>query len=303
MLERLVAEKNYEITCQNVELISNNEELSAQHEEVIRQKEYINNQNIELTRTQGKLTEVNSNLEERIKNRTIELENANVKLGKTIMELDRFVYSASHDLSAPLKSVLGLVNIARWESKEKNLEIHLNYIEQSIKKQEKVIKSLIQYSRNSRQEIQATPLFMSNLVEQIISELKYMPGAENVNIINEVPKNASVNCDEQRLLTILNNLLANGINYRDNGKLNSFVKIQFIENKHSWKLIIKDNGQGIAEVHKEKIFDMFYRANTQSDGSGLGLFIVKEAVDRLGGTISLDSKVKGGSSFEMEFPN
>lgn len=309
ILEQLVNEKNYEInrqneeiTSQNEELISSNEELFAQHEEVIKQKEYIDNQNKELTKTHRELKEANSTLEERIMVRTMELKKSNIKLNKTVMDLDQFVYSASHDLSAPLKSILGLVNIAKLESTEKNLEVHLNYIEQSIKKQEKVIKSLIQYSRNSRQSIRVRQLKLSDLVDQIIAELRYMPGAEYVEIFNEVPVNTIINNDEQRILTILNNLLTNGINYRSNETVKSFIKIQFIAKESSWKLIVKDNGLGIAEDHQKKVFEMFHRANEDSEGSGLGLFIVKEAVDRLGGKISLDSSLGVGTEFVLDFP-
>lgn len=302
ILERLVDEQNYEITSQNEELTSNIEALSIQNEEVIKQKEQINIQNKELTIIHEELNKTNQTLEERVAARTKELKESNIKLNKTVMDLDRFVYSASHDLSAPLKSVLGLVNIAKLESKDKTLEVHLNYIEESIKKQEKVIRSLIQYSRNSRQTVKIRKLELSDLVDQIISELRYMPGADHVEIFNEVPSNTIINSDEQRILTILNNLISNGINYRGIDNVKSFIKIQFIADKHAWKLIVKDNGQGVAEDQKEKIFEMFHRANLESEGSGLGLFIVKEAADRLDGKISLESALALGSEFVFDFP-
>ncbi len=316
ILERLVDEKNYEINCQNKEitsqneeLVSSNEELFAQNEEVVKQKEYIDIQNKELTKAHSELTnahqeltKINNSLEERVIDRTRELKESNVKLNKTVMDLDRFVYSASHDLSAPLKSILGLVNIAKLESTEKNLEVYLNYIEKSIKKQEKVIKSLIQYSRNSRLAIRVRQLNLSDLVDQIIAELRYMPGSDCVEIFNEVSVNTLIISDEQRILTILNNLLSNGINYRSNDQVKPFIKIQFIAKQDSWKLIVKDNGLGIAEDHQKKVFEMFHRANEQSDGSGLGLFIVKEAVDKLGGKISLKSALAIGSEFVLDFP-
>ncbi len=302
ILERLVEEKNKEITCQNEELLSNNEELLTQNEEINKQKEYIGNQNKELTIIHEELKQSNSTLEERVKLRTIELKETNQKLNKTVKELDRFVYSASHDLSAPLKSILGLVNIAKLENKNSNLEIHLKYIEDSINKQERVIKSLIQYSRNSRQEIIIKPLNIYNLVEQILLDLKYMPGSAQVEIIVDVDKEMTINNDELRMKMILNNLLNNGIKYSDRDKKDSFVHVKMTLKENSWLLSVKDNGLGIAENQKGKVFDMFYRATEESDGSGLGLFIVKEAVDRLEGNISLESTLKEGSFFELEFP-
>ncbi len=302
VLEKLIEEKNKEITNQNDKLLSTNEKLLTQNEEISKQKEYIGNQNKELTIIHKELKQSNNTLEKRIELRTTELLESNQKLNKSVMELDRFVYSASHDLSAPLKSILGLVNIAKIENKNSNLETHLKYIEDSIYKQERVIKSLIQYSRNARQEIIVKPLNIYKLVKQIILDLKYMPGSAQVEIIMDMDKEVTIKSDELRMKMVLNNLLNNGIKYSDRDKKDSFIHIKMTLKENFWLLSVKDNGLGIAENQKEKVFDMFYRATEESDGSGLGLFIVKEAVDRLGGNISLDSTLKEGSVFKLEFP-
>lgn len=308
-LEKLVVERNKEIACQNEEitsqndaLILSNDKLYAQHEEVLKQKEHIGSQNKELNEIQRELKDANSTLEKRVERRTKELKKSNVKLNKTVLELDRFVYSASHDLSAPLKSILGLVNIAKLENKDDNLEIYLDYIEDCIKKQDEVIKSLIQYSRNARQIIKVETINLFKFANQIIYELKYLPGSERIDIFNEVEKEVTINSDKQRLKMILINLLSNAIKYRDKSKKHSFVKIQFKANEDSCVLIVKDNGPGIAKDQKEKIFEMYYRATEESVGSGLGLFIVKEAVDRLGGKIELKSSIEEGATFVLTFP-
>ena len=168
ILEKLVAEQNKEITAQNEELQAVNEELVSQNEEMVVQRDYIDKQNVQLTKVQDELRIANHSLEEKIKIRTSELEESNKTLDKAVKELDRFVYSASHDLSAPLKSILGLVNIAKLEDKDKNLQVHLDYIENSILKQEDVIKSLTQYSRNARQDIKLEPVNIYTTVNQII---------------------------------------------------------------------------------------------------------------------------------------
>ncbi|MCK5704493.1 MAG: hypothetical protein KAI29_25245, partial [Cyclobacteriaceae bacterium] len=132
-------ESNKEAQQLNEELLSTNEQLYAQKEV--------------LEKVQSKLLEMNSNLESQVKKRTENLNNTVKKLNKTVGELDRFVYSASHDLSAPLKSILGLLNILKFDQNKSKLIECLGYIENSIYKLEDVIKSLISYSRNNRLEI------------------------------------------------------------------------------------------------------------------------------------------------------
>ena len=205
-------------------------------------------------------------------------------------------------MSAPLKSILGLVNIAKIEDKDKNLQVHLNYIEESIIKQENVIKSLIQYSRNARQVIKQESINLFDLVSQVIHDLRYLSGSDQINIINKLNVNEFLITDEQRMQIVLNNMISNGIKYQDTEKPDSYIKIDIKKEAEFWQLIVEDNGQGIPDDQQKKIFDMFHRATEESDGSGLGLFIVKEAVDRLGGTISVKSSVKQGSIFELEFP-
>lgn len=302
ILETLVAEQNKEISAQNEELQSINKELVSQNEEVVKQKDFIDSQNSQLAKVQEELKMANLTLEEKIKIRTKELVESNRTLDKTVKELDRFVYSASHDLSAPLKSVLGLVNIAKLDDKGGNLQVHLNYIEDSIIKQENVIKNLIQYSRNARQAVKPESINLFNLVNQVILDLRYLPGSDRVDMTNNLAEGEVIVTDEQRMKMVLNNLLSNGIKYQDRNNNDSFVKIDLTKDTSSWRLMVEDNGQGIAEDQQRKIFDMFHRANEQSEGSGLGLFIVMEAVERLGGKISVKSSLNKGSVFELEFP-
>ena len=302
LLERLVEEQNKEISAQNEELQAINEELVSQNDEILKQKGYIDQQYTKLTKAQEQLKTANLTLEQKIAIRTKELEESNKTLDKAVRELDRFVNSAFRDLSAPLKSILGLVNIAKLDDKDKNLQVHLNYIEDSIIKQEKVIKSLMQYSRNARQDLIFELTNLDELMDQIILELRYVPGSEYVKIMNDIPKEQHVQSDRQRLLMILKNLVSNSIKYRDLEKSDSFVKIRYEESKESWYMMVEDNGQGIASDQQIKVFDMFHRANEESEGSGLGLFIVREAVDRLESTITMKSKAKERSTFTLEFP-
>lgn len=101
----------------------------------------------------------------------------------------------------------------------------------------------------------------------------------------------------------MHNLLSNAIKYQDVGKEQPKAYVKFSHDSDSWSLEIGDNGIGISEMHRENVFQMFYRATETSSGSGLGLFIAKEAMDKLGGTIQLTSKEHLGTTFYLTFPN
>jgi signal transduction histidine kinase len=294
-------QRNLQFEKVNNQLIDANQELLSQNKEVSRQKKKIDQQNAKLRKIRLELEESNNSLEERILARTEELISVNEKLKKTLADLDRFVYSASHDLSAPLKSILGLVQIAKLENKDKLLNEHLNHIEKSINKQEIVINSLIQFSRNNRNETRVTAVDLDVLVDDMISDLKYYPGFNTVDIKKDLSVRKVV-CDEGRLRMILNNLLSNGIKYQDSDKKDRFIRISSKANTEFWSLTVSDNGQGIGEDETGNIFKMFYRANEFSDGSGLGLFIVAEAIEKLNGSIKVESKLKEGSTFILNFP-
>ena len=141
---------------------------------------------------------------------------------------------------------------------------------------------------------------LKKLINEVISNLKFYPGIEEVEIKTDLAVDQIV-FDQPRLHTILDNLLNNAIKYRDRDKEHRFIKITSRNIKGALIFEIKDNGLGISNDQQSKIFDMFYRANEASDGSGLGLFIVAEAVEKLNGTITVKSKEKFGSTFTLKF--
>ena len=276
--------------------------VSKQNREIKKQNSELKKQNQTLSETQNQLQVVNTSLEEKVVERTKKLNQTVDQLNKSISELDRFVYSASHDLSAPLKSIKGLVNIARVDTKNQALETHLNYIEESILKLEDVINDLIHFSRNSRSEVLIEKIELLPLVQETISSFQYLPEFKNINFDLNIPEGITVESDLQRLKMILQNLIGNSIKYSDPDKGQPFLKIDFCSNASSWNMQFIDNGIGIADKQQSKVFDMFYRATELSEGTGLGLFIVKEAVIKLNGHIEMKSNEHYGTEFELSFP-
>jgi signal transduction histidine kinase len=231
-----------------------------------------------------------------------EIENQELKTAN--YELDRFVYSTSHDLRAPLNSMMGLIEVAADESSEKETRQYLEMLKKSAKKLDGFICDILDYSRNSRMEVNKEQINFRELLNEIIENLKFMGDSNsNVDFMVDITDDGPVYADKNRLITILNNLISNAIRYQNTKIQNRFVHIKIEVFETKTKIMIQDNGIGIPKEFQSKIFDMFYRVSNESVGSGLGLYIVKEAVNKLNGTIEVQSEVGEGTTFSIFIPN
>ena len=217
-------------------------------------------------------------------------------------ELDQFVYKASHDLRSPLTSILGLLNIAEIDT-EYALS-HIKMIRGRIHKLDEFIQSIINYSQTSNLEAKYEPLKIEYLIHKNIADLDFLPYASEIKFKVKSNQKAPIYTDNLKLNVILKNLLSNAIKFVDKTKRISTVLIEIeIRQDKKFVLTITDNGVGIDKAYQERIFDMFYRGNETSDGNGLGLYIVRQAVEKLGGEIKFASKLGGGSTFMIILPN
>jgi len=231
-----------------------------------------------------------------------ELAGRNEELLKINNELDSFVYSVSHNLRAPLMSVLGLLNLVKSESDTHNLDQYHHMMEESIHKLDNTVKEILDYSRNARQEIQVGPIDLRNLIKETLDKMQFMPGFELLDIQLLVDDHEFYS-DFYRVSVILNNVISNAIKYLDQSKSKpSLVVTVTIDDKKA-KLSFQDNGVGIDNVLLPKVFDMFFRATNKNEGSGLGLYIVKEASEKLHGKIEIESTVGTGTLITVEIPN
>lgn len=231
------------------------------------------------------------------------LKRQNEELIKINAELDRFVYSASHDLRAPLMSVKGLLNMIKLDPDKTNVDHYLGLIEQSVGKLDNFISDIINYSRNSRMDVMPKEINFHELLQESIDALKFMEGAEQVRSIRKIEVHGAFYSDFSRLLIVFNNIISNAVRYRDPWKKESFLKIDIVANTDKASISFSDNGIGIQQEYVDKVFKMFFRANADSKGSGLGLYIVKGAVEKLAGTIQVQSKIGEGTTFTIEIPN
>ena len=248
------------------------------------------------------MQKLNSSSERELKELAAEVNGKNINLEKTNAELDRFLYSTSHDLRSPLSSIKGLVNIARLETTDEKIQRYFAMMIDRVDKLDSFIKDIIDYSKNARTEIQNEPVDFNSLLTEVTDNLKYIEGAESIHFQSKVMIGNPVNADKNRLSVVLNNLMANAIKYHDPQKTEQWINVKVINSHNSIKMTVSDNGMGIDPEHHNKIFDMFYRGTLHSKGSGLGLYIVKETVSKMRGTIRVESTPGKGSSFLVTFP-
>ncbi|MBY0434288.1 MAG: GHKL domain-containing protein [Cyclobacteriaceae bacterium] len=226
----------------------------------------------------------------------------NEELVKANTELDRFVYSASHDLRAPLSSISGLLMLAEMTEDINELRTYHDMMKGRIDRLEQFIRDIIQYSRNARFELTIEPVPIGAELSEIVDTLKYTQEGSHVQFDVNLNDIKTIFTDKTRLRVVLFNLISNAVNYQDKLKEKKFVKITVRKDAGKSIITIEDNGVGIAPVHHSKIFSMFYRASDISQGSGLGLYIVSETLEKLGGTITFQSILGEGTRFMVELP-
>ncbi|MCF7858656.1 MAG: PAS domain S-box protein, partial [Candidatus Cloacimonetes bacterium] len=271
-----------------------------------------------------KLKDYYQNLEKAIKERTHELEESqtaliymledvnetqealkisNNQISEVNKDLESFAYSISHDLRAPLRSIIGFSEIVlKRHAANLNEEgkKYLNYVVEAGNHLANLIDDLLKYSRISKKPNNSVN--MTNELRKVINKLKGDISAKDAKVI--LPKKLPILRSNVGLINqIFSNLILNGITYQNKGS-KPIVEISVKAEEDNFIFMIQDNGIGIDEKYQEKIFDIFQRLHTQEDfpGSGIGLALVKKAVKKLGGSIRLNSKLGEGTTFIVALP-
>ena len=233
----------------------------------------------------------------------VELKQKNEELQKANDELNKFVYSVSHDLRSPLMSILGIVHLAKI-NKDVATEIkYFEMIEMCVVKLDTFIKNIIDYYKNSRAEEIREKIDFKLLADTVIDTLKNQDAG--VQFESDVEQAGEFLGDQLRLRIILNNLVSNAIKYRNPEIDRHIVKISIVADDDSARIAVTDNGIGIEQKNLDSIFKLFFRTeNTKDkDGTGIGLYIVKESIEKIGGSIQVTSRPMEGTTFEFVIPN
>lgn len=257
-----------------------------------------------------KLRLLNKRLAKIIHNRTKELveqreqlRHANNELQIKNIELDNFVYRSSHDLVAPLKSLKGLINVVQLENEIANQHTYFALMHTSVDKLENFIKSILEYSSNNKKGVEMQEVDLHEMLDSILEDLKYYEQAKRIEIIRNIDPDVRFYSDLKRLKIVLSNLITNSIKYHNYHQDNPFIEVKAhrIEGNF-FSIQVIDNGRGIKAEYVDKIFNMFFRASSSAEGSGLGLYIVKDTVKKIGGEINVSSDYGKGTTFSLLFP-
>ena len=217
-------------------------------------------------------------------------------------ELDNFVYKVSHDLRAPLSSVLGLVNLAQHPDNQDDPKAYLKIIGERVNQLDHFISDVLSHSKNLKLEIKNGLIHFDQIIDTTFRNLSYMEGADQIRkeikIIGD-----DFYSDPWRVEEVFRNLISNAIKYRKVGNPSHEITITIMIEQNEAVITFKDNGIGIAKQNLNRVFEMFYRASEQSGGSGLGLYIVKNAVEKLRGRVTASSEPGLYTIFEIVLPN
>ena len=229
-------------------------------------------------------------LDEELLRKTRRLEETVASLQQTNLELDSFIYAASHDLRAPLLSMAGMADLAKLALASNDLgelEGYLDRIHRSIRRLDQVVVDILQTSRARRMDRTLEPTNLAALLTEVVDSLGAMDAAHAVDINAHCNSTKKLPVERRRIRQILHNLISNGMKYRDMDREDSFVDARVDVVGDELHIRVANNGIRIPDGLRERIFEMFFRASNQSFGSGLGLYLVHQHAVAMGGTARL----------------
>ncbi|MEZ4776814.1 MAG: ATP-binding protein [Bacteroidia bacterium] len=242
-------------------------------------------------------------LQQETNRRMANLKKVEEELKERNHQMDLFLYKATHDLKGPLTSVVGILNIAIQDCLQPEVRQYIEMALASTARLDNALLDLIHVTRLSKEQIRPEKIDCNALLNEVLQSINHMPERRNVEFRTDVPMLLSVRSDRNSMLSILQNLITNAMKYRRDGDYSHVVSISIFPETAGIRITVSDNGEGIRNEIREKIFSMFYRGNKKSKGTGLGLYIVKQSISKLGGTIDMESHFGEGTRFSVWLPN
>ncbi|MEJ7643071.1 MAG: HAMP domain-containing sensor histidine kinase [Chryseolinea sp.] len=227
------------------------------------------------------------------------LEDERENLNKENKELDSFLSNTSHDLRTPIASILGLTYLGKLELQEEKARSFMSMIEERIKKLDLVIGDILSLSRSKKVDLKIEELEFGKMLDETIADIRFNKGVSAIQLEYIEGTNDTFRSDYNQMKIILNNLMANAVKYHNLNQPNPYIRVSFKRTKNVVEIAVQDNGEGIAKENIPRIFDMFYRASARTEGTGLGLYIVQEALTKINGLILVESELGKGSTFKV----
>jgi signal transduction histidine kinase len=222
------------------------------------------------------------------------------ELREAYAELDTFFYKASHDLRGPLASMMGVVAIGKSESVDPEIRRYFGMVETSVQRLDSTLLELIELARTRKGVSKLNSVAIDIVLDRVADSLRSLPRYGKVCFIRNVPEKRMIYTDPLLLQSVLQNLVHNAVNYSD--REHPEVRIDVEEHTDEYEVRIADNGAGIPVQVRPRIFEMFYRGHLDSSGPGLGLFIVRNALEKMGGSIRFECPPDRGTVFYITLP-
>lgn len=247
---------------------------------------------------ENELKDYREHLEELVRQRTEALEAKN-------KEMETFTYSVSHDLKAPLRGIDGYSRLLQEDYIDKLDEdgrLFLNNVRQSAAQMNQLIEDLLAYSRMERREIQPTEIDLRSLIDGLIGHRTFDFETKQIDVAVNLPFQ-NIQSDIATIRQVLTNFLDNAVKF-SRGQPPKTIEIGGEDGENNWTLWVKDNGIGFDQQYTDRIFEIFQRLHRAEDypGTGIGLAIVKKAVERVGGWCWAESSLGEGATFFIKIP-
>ena len=231
------------------------------------------------------------------------LEDEREKLSNANKDLDSFLYSTSHDLRAPISSILGLTYLGKVELQEEKGREYMSLIEQRVKKLNMIITDILRLSRTKKLAVKFETVNFNEILKETVEDVQFNKGTSSIRLQYQEDENNTFVSDHSQISIILSNLVSNAVKYHRLNQDDPYIKVGFQKNNSHVTITVEDNGQGIPPQSVNKVFDMFYRASQETEGTGLGLYIVKEAASKVKGKVDVTSVFGKGTTFTVVFDN
>ncbi len=313
LLSLIYEEDRYKVKKELTELINSNKNFSKFSFRIVTKDNKVKEilQSVYVTRNDYGQAEILETINEDITN-TKNVNQVNTEEYQKLLDKnfakDKFISIISHDLRAPFTSILGFSEILLNEKElsEEERQEYLTYIYSAAETQLELVNHLLDWSRLQTGHItlDLKRLNLKTIVSNAVSLLIGSAIRKEVNIFNNVPDNLYVSADEKMLLQVITNLVGNSLKFTPAGK-NILISAEYFKSGFI-EIIVKDQGTGISEKDYHKVFKIDEKLSITGTngekGSGLGLILVKEIVEKHGGTIWFYSKEGEGTDFHFTIP-
>ncbi len=232
-----------------------------------------------------------------------ELKEKNIKLKKLHSEMNQFVYSLSHELRGPLMSISGVSKLAKMELKDPAAAEYLDMIDSATGKLDDFIYKMLDFYRSTKIDNKISEINFRDVVDQQLIAYRSKFSIDHIQIDIQINQEHTFFSDDAKIRVIFNNLFSNSVQFQKVDQSNSRISLSIDVSESLATITLADNGIGIEEKHHPDVFNLFTRATQKNVGTGLGLYMVKEAVEQMGGRVDLESVYGDGTTFKVTLPS